>query len=243
MQAHRVNPRWRALLASAVAIAAVGALLPALSFADSGPQCTSDGRSGCASVQSDGDRFFVCDYAKDGHSVVVVYSYMKKNGDVAAGYAWNYFGTDKFNGCRTDVENHSGPMVPHNVPRRPRQARRRAGQGPHPVEHLRRKRQGRLREVITSLGPAPRRRPETGASSYGSSTIAAIAAIHSAEHQYNLGKQQSRSPSIPVRLTMITSRGTGPHLPPSPDNNLHMVSRYFPAWARSSLLTSSPRRI
>ena len=43
--------------------------------------------------------------------MVVVYSYMAQDRKVKTGYAWNYFGPNKFGGCRTDTEDHSGPMV------------------------------------------------------------------------------------------------------------------------------------
>jgi hypothetical protein len=111
MHAHRATWRRRAAALLLAPLAAMLVLLPQAAAADSGPQCTWDGASGCASFQSDGDRFYVCDSREDDHSVVVVYSYMASDGQVKTGYAWNYWGPYRHGGCRTDTEDHSGPMV------------------------------------------------------------------------------------------------------------------------------------
>jgi hypothetical protein len=95
--------RWApALAAAVVAIAIAGTTAVA---ADSGRQCTADGRAGCAEFFSDGDRFLIYDGAWDHHGVVVVYDYGP--GFRNRGYAWNYYGTGRW---RRDVEDHSGPM-------------------------------------------------------------------------------------------------------------------------------------
>ena len=109
------RPFRRFVLALALGAASMSAVIfsdvsPAT--ADSGPHCTWDGRSACASFKSSGDKFFVCDRSQDTHSVAVRYKYMK-NGVLRTGYAVNWWGPKRFNGCRTDVENHreGGGMV------------------------------------------------------------------------------------------------------------------------------------
>lgn len=101
MNKRALAPSWiaRALVGLTIAAALVVIDGPSPAFADN-RLCTSDQASGCASFERSQNRFFVCDYRKDGHSVTVRYTSVI-GGRFRLRYATNYWGAASFNGCRT----------------------------------------------------------------------------------------------------------------------------------------------
>jgi hypothetical protein len=99
-----MQPRktWTPLvLVVAIAIAA-GSLTSLSSAAAPAFLWTKDGKSGRARFAHKGDKFIVCDEARDKHSVVARYTY-SNIGQTVTGHAVNYKG--RKSGCITDVEN------------------------------------------------------------------------------------------------------------------------------------------
>jgi hypothetical protein len=110
----RTAIRRVAPIAVIAALAASVATSPAA--ASSGPYCTSNGVSGCASFKSEGDHFYVCDYREDNRSVAVRYVYFDRHGTQRTGYAVNYWGPHRYNGCRDVVANHTeGSVLGYHV--------------------------------------------------------------------------------------------------------------------------------
>jgi hypothetical protein len=118
----RVLMRWAALPVATIGVAATAGPAAAqggpndIHFmgtrAEGGSRCQvfeppGEGRycpAGAATFRAHGDVLLACDYEADGHSVVVRGRYQGRR-------AWNtlavnYWGADRFNGCRTNDSNY-----------------------------------------------------------------------------------------------------------------------------------------
>lgn len=105
--------RW---LDSAPVLVVAGAIMAAsLAMAST---ASADGRictmsAGCVSFKSSGNRFDVCDYAKDGLSVVA--QYVTETIDGHRNLV-NYWGSEKYNGCREfTVSGKAGAYLAYQV--------------------------------------------------------------------------------------------------------------------------------
>jgi hypothetical protein len=88
--------RWAVLALLGVTLVVSGSLFVRTPEAKADSRaCTSNGRSGCASFQSYGEHFYVCDYNADGYSVV---ARVALPGGVIR-KLWNHWGAAAYNGC------------------------------------------------------------------------------------------------------------------------------------------------
>lgn len=104
----------RPLLVIVVALAAALAVGVSPAAADGAHSYVRDNHGsdlGSVWFQSKGDHFYVCDHAKDGHSVVAQYYYDLPGGGTSKGVQlWNHTGS-KYNGC---VNFGRAPDIPEH---------------------------------------------------------------------------------------------------------------------------------